>query len=436
MKQELFSEHFSVNERGNLSFDGLDLADAARQFGTPAYLISEDAVRQQCRAYMQAMRREFGGRFKVAYASKALCSSFLYPILQSEGLNADVVSGGELYTALRAGFPASNLHFHGNNKTDAELEQAVDCGIGSVVIDCFDEIERLDALCSEKGKRVSVLLRVKPGVDAHTHEFISTGHNDCKFGFGIEDGQVYEAARRLKTCKSLDFCGLHCHIGSQIFLKEPFGVAADVMAGLFAALRRDFGFDLRELILGGGFGVKYMPEDRPVPVDEMVAFLGDAVRQSCKKHEVDVPEIVIEPGRSIICAAGVTLYTVGAVKPVPGARTYVAVDGGMPDNPRFALYQAQYDACIVGKAGQEKTETVTIAGKCCESGDMISRDIRLQPAQRGDLLCVFSTGAYTYSMASNYNRLPRPPIVLVSEGASRLVVRRESFEDLVRNDLL
>lgn len=435
MKDGLFSEHFSVNAQGHLALDGLDLVGAAQEFGTPAYVISEDAVRGQCRAYMQAMKDAFGDRFKVSYASKALCAKFIYPIVQSEGLHADVVSGGELYTAMQAGFPASKLHFHGNNKSDDELRQAVDCGIGAVIIDCMDEIGRLNAICGQRRRRIPVLLRIKPGVDAHTHEFISTGHNDCKFGFGIEDGQAYEAARLLRGCEWLDFCGLHCHIGSQVFLKEPFGVAADVMIRLLAELRRG-GFDLRELILGGGFGVRYMPEDRPVPVSEMVSYLGDAVRQSCRMYDTPLPEIVVEPGRSIVCTAGVTLYTVGSVKAVPGARTYVAVDGGMPDNPRFALYQAQYDACIANKAAQEKSEIVTIAGKCCESGDLLGRDMHLQPAQRGDVLCVFSTGAYTYSMASNYNRLPRPPVVLVSGGRAQVAVRRESYADLVRNDLL
>ena len=435
MEQELYSEHFSVDEVGKLRMDGVDLTEVARRFGTPAYVISEEAVRSQCRAFMEAMRREFGGNFKVAYASKALCAGFLYRILQSEGLNADVVSGGELYTALHAGFPAQHLHFHGNNKTDDELAFAVEKGIGSIVIDGFDEIERLDAICALMNKRARVLLRVKPGVDAHTHEFISTGHSDCKFGFGIEDGAVFAAARALLGCTHLDFRGLHCHIGSQVFLKEPFGVAAEVMVALFARLQTEYGCKLEELILGGGFGVKYMPEDRPVPVDEMVGFLGQAVRQSCQKHGIPVPEVVIEPGRAIVCAAGVSLYTIGSIKSAPNSRTYVSVDGGMSDNPRFALYQAQYDACIAGKAAAEKTELVTIAGKCCESGDMITRDIYLQPAQRGDVLCVFATGAYTYSMASNYNRLLRPPIVLISGGEPRLVVRRETYEDLVRCEL-
>ncbi len=436
MKQELFSNHFAVGNNGCLVFDGLDLVQAAKTFKTPAYFISEAVVRENCRAYMRAMRQQFGERFKVAYASKALCSSFIYPILQSEGLNADVVSGGELYTALHAGFPAQKLHFHGNNKTDDELLQAVQCGIGSVVIDCLDEIERLDAVCRHLEKKIPVLLRVKPGVDAHTHEFISTGHNDCKFGFGIEDGQVFEAAEMLSRCKFLDFCGLHCHIGSQVFLKEPFGIAAGVMVALFARLNKEYGFSLRELILGGGFGVRYMPEDTPVPIPEMVSYLGQCLRESCSQHGIDVPEIVIEPGRSIICTAGVILYTVGSVKKIPHARTYVSVDGGMPDNPRYALYQAQYDACIADRAAQEKSEIVTIAGKCCESGDLISRDIPLQPARRGDTLCVFSTGAYTYSMASNYNRLPRPPVVVIQNGCGRVVVRRETYEDLVRNDVI
>ncbi len=435
MEQGLYSEHFSVDPAGRLRMDGVDLWEVAQNFGTPAYVISEDAVRSQCRAFMGAMRHEFGGNFKVAYASKALCAGFLYRILQSEGLNADVVSGGELYTALQSGFPAGHLHFHGNNKTDDELRYAVESGIGSIVVDCFDEIERLDAICARLNRRARVLLRVKPGVDAHTHEFISTGHSDCKFGFGIEDEAVFAAVRALKDCTYLDFCGLHCHIGSQVFLKEPFGIAADVMVSLFARLQTGYGCKLKELILGGGFGVKYMPQDKPVPVDEMIAFLAQAVRQSCEKYGIPVPEVVIEPGRAIVCAAGVSLYTVGSIKSAPNSRTYVAIDGGMSDNPRFALYQAQYDACIVNRAGQDKSQLVTIAGKCCESGDMITRDIYLQPARRGDVLCVFATGAYTYSMASNYNRLLRPPVVLISNGTPRLAIRRETYEDLVRCEL-
>jgi len=434
--KSLYSSHFDISSTGTLCLDGVELLELARTYGTPLYVMSESAIRQACRRFVGAMGRNFGC-FKVAYASKALCAAFLYPILEAEGMHADVVSGGELYTALLAGFPASKLHFHGNNKSVDELEYAVHSGIGSVVIDSLGEIERLDAIAARLGKRVRVLFRVKPGVEAHTHASIMTGQNDSKFGFGIEDGAGLEAALAIHRAGNLELRGIHCHIGSQIFGDQSFTVAADKMIAFTAQLNQALGVTLPELILGGGFGIRYMPEDDSPDVDALIDSIGSAVRQGCKKHGVPLPEIVIEPGRAIVGPAGCTLYTVGGVKDITGARCYVTVDGSMSDNPRHALYDAQYDACVVDRAGESKRVIQTIAGRCCESGDMISRDIALQPARAGDTLCVYATGAYNYAMSMNYNRLPRPAMVLIAEeGTHRLVIRRETWADMTRCDVI
>lgn len=437
MERAVYSKYFSIGSNGNLHLDGVDLTEVAHEFGTPAYVMSDKNIRDNCRAFLDSMKREFGENgYEVAYASKALCAGFFYRILMEEGMHADVVSGGELYTALHAGFPAAHLHFHGNNKTNAELSYAVKEGIGAIMIDDYAEIARLDAVCASLGKRVSVMLRIKPGVDAHTHEFISTGHHDSKFGFGIEDGEAIRAAKAVHEAQNLDFIGIHCHIGSQIFETEPFAAAADVMCALLAEIKQTLGIELPNLVMGGGFGIKYNEEDHPIEISEMIAALGKAVRDNIAKHGVKMPLIGIEPGRSMAGAAGCTLYTVGGIKRLANARHYIAIDGGMPDNPRFALYDAKYDAVLANKVTQPRDELVTIAGKCCESGDLIARDTMLQVAEAGDIMCVFATGAYNYSMASNYNRLTRPPIVLIRDGKALLAVKRESYEDLVRNEVL
>ncbi len=437
MENNLYSEHFSFGQDGTLHFDNVSLAQIAQQYGTAAYVMSESTIIETCRAFYTSMKREFGENFKVAYASKAFSAAFLYPILLSEGLHADVVSGGELYTALLSGFPASKLHFHGNNKTDDEIEYAVKSGIGSMVIDNYEEIFRLDAVAKKYSVKVNTLFRVKPGIDAHTHESIQTGQNDSKFGFGIVDGEAMRASKAILSCSNLIFKGIHCHIGSQIFETSPYYVAADVMVGFMSDVKKQLGHTLPELILGGGFGIKYMPQDKPVAIPTVVEHLGKAVRQACAKHDFDRPEVVIEPGRSLIGTSGVTLYTVGGVKDIKDARRYVSVDGGMTDNPRCALYQAQYDAVVVNRASQPKDTLQTIAGRCCESGDMVSKDVYFQKAEAGDILCVFATGAYCYAMASNYNRVPRPPVILITKsGETKVVVRRESYEDIVRNDVL
>lgn len=430
-----YSEHFTIGENGHLCLDGIDLVKTAEAFGTPVYVMSESQLRENCRAFTQAMERNFGARYKVAYASKALCAKFIYPILASEGIHADVVSGGELYTALKAGFDPRHLHFHGNNKTAAELKMAVDCGIGSIIIDAMEEVDRLEAICAAKGVRQRVLFRVKPGVHADTHEFISTGQNDSKFGFGIEDGEAMRMTRHILEQKHLDFAGIHCHIGSQVFSIDGFARAAKIMFDFFCGIERELHITMDEMIIGGGFGVKYMPEDEPGTFGEKIDAMGRVMRDEAAKLGRKVPEIVIEPGRSMVCAAGCTLYTVGSVRDIKDARCYVSVDGGMTDNPRFALYQAKYDAVVANRAGAPRDKLQTIAGRCCESGDLVARDLQFQAAKAGDILCVFATGAYNYSMASNYNRVPRPPILLVSDGMVREVVRRETYEDLIRNDL-
>ena len=432
-----YSKHFTIADNGHLHMDGVDLIEVAKQYGTPAYVMSESQLRENCREFTTAMKRNFGENYKVAYASKALCARFLYPILASEGIHADVVSGGELYTALKAGFNPKHLHFHGNNKTVAELEMAVECGIGSIIIDAFEEVDRIEAICAKKGVKQRVLFRVKPGVHADTHEFISTGQNDCKFGFGIEDGDAMRMSKYILEHEHLEFAGLHCHIGSQVFSIDGFARAAKIMFDFFCKVENELNIKMEELIVGGGFGVKYMPEDEPGTFSEKIDAMGEVLRAEAAKAGREVPEIVIEPGRSMVCAAGCTLYTVGSVRDIKDARSYVSVDGGLPDNPRFALYQAQYDAVVANRADAPKDKLQTIAGRCCESGDLVARDLMFQTAKAEDILCVFATGAYNFSMASNYNRVPRAPIVLVKEdGTTQEVVRRETYEDLIRNDIV
>ena len=431
-----YSDHFTIEDDGHLHLDGVDLVEVAKQYGTPVYVMSEKQIRENCRAFTQAMARNFGEKYKVAYASKALCAKFIYRILQSEGIHADVVSGGELYTALKAGFDPKHLHFHGNNKTEAELEMGVDCGIGSIIIDAYEEVERLEAVCAARGVHQRVLFRVKPGVHADTHEFISTGQNDSKFGFGIEDGEAMRLARHILEQPHLDFAGIHCHIGSQVFSVDAFARAAKIMFDFFCKMEQELNIHMDEMIIGGGFGVKYMPSDEPGTFGEKLDAMGKVMHEEAAKYGREIPEIVIEPGRSMVCAAGCTLYTVGSVRDIKDARTYVSVDGGMIDNPRFVLYGAEYDAVVANRANAPRDKVQTIAGRCCESGDLVARDLKFQTAKAEDIICTFATGAYNFSMASNYNRVPRPSIILVKEdGTTAEVVRRQTYEDLISCDL-
>ncbi len=427
--------NLTVSNEGHLQIGGADAVQLAKTHGTPLYVLDENMIRESCRGFHSVIDSEYGGRGLICYASKALSCMELYRIVHSEGLGADVVSGGELFTALKAGMPAEKIVMHGNSKSDAELQMAVDTGVGRIVCDNLPELARLNAIAAAVGKTVKIMLRIKPGIDAHTHSFIQTGQIDSKFGFALETGEALEAVKAASAYSNLELVGIHCHIGSQILETEPFAEAGRVMVRFMDEVRTALGITLAEVNLGGGPGIRYVESDDPKPFSEIVRAILAAVKATCTERSFPEPFVLFEPGRSIVGGAGVTLYTVMAKKVIPNVRTYVLVDGGMCDNPRYALYQSQYEALLANKAGQPRTETVTVGGKCCESGDLIGEGMALQPAEPGDILAVLTTGAYNYSMASNYNRNPRAEIVMVKDGEARTVVRRESYEDIVRNDI-
>ena len=432
----LLYKHLSVNERGHLAIGGVDTLELAREFGTPAYVMDEDAIRGRMRTYLNAAHTCFGADALPLYASKALCFTGIYRIAAEEGMGVDCVSGGELYTARVAGFPASRIYFHGNNKTERDICDAMDMGVGTFVADNKEELLSLQSHAAERGITQRILLRITPGIDPHTHKAIVTGSVDSKFGSAIETGQAMEIVKLALSMENLHLSGFHCHIGSQIFDTHPFSEAADIMVRFIASVRDECGYEAEELNLGGGLGVPYTEFDRPVDYTAAIRDMAAIVHGFCDTHGVKMPKVILEPGRSLVAEAGITLYTVGSVKEIPGFRTYVSVDGGMPDNPRYALYQSTYTALIANRPDAPRDNRVTIAGRCCESGDLIGEDMPLQAAARGDILAVLTTGAYNYAMASNYNRLPRPPVILIKDGAARVAVRRETYEDLVRNDVL
>lgn len=424
-----------INAQGHLEIGGCDATALREQFGTPLYVVDEQLVRRRCREFIEAFRAT-GLSFQVAYASKAFCVVAMCALAAEEGMSLDVVSDGELYTALQAGFPVERIHFHGNNKTPAELEMALDAKIGCFVVDNLTELHLLQALAAERNMRTNILLRVTPGVEAHTHEYISTGQTDSKFGFDIGNGAAMEAVKLALQQSQLNLLGVHSHIGSQIFEVDGFQVAAERVAAFTKSVKEELGAEFKVINLGGGFGIRYTEEDTPLPVTRYVEAIAEAVKTHFAGISATLPEIWIEPGRSIVGDAGTTLYTVGSIKDIPEVRKYVSVDGGMTDNPRPALYQAKYEAMLANRANDPAEETVSIAGKACESGDMLIWDVELPCVRSGDLLAVSSTGAYNYSMASNYNRIRRPAVVFAANGKAELVVRRESYEDLVRNDLI
>lgn len=424
-----------VSQEGHLLLGGCDAVKLAKQYGTPLYVMDETAVREAMRAYRQSMEEFYGGRGLTCYASKAFACKEIYRIADEEGLGADVVSGGELYTALKAGFPAEKLVFHGNNKTDAELRMALENGVGRIVADSIEEAESLSALAAELGCEAPVLLRVTPGIDAHTHEFIRTGQIDSKFGLTLETGEAMEGVKKALALPSVRLLGLHCHIGSQIMDAAPFIHAGEVMMGFIAEIKAQTGVTLAELNLGGGFGIRYHEGDDPIAYAAYMAEVSEAIRKTADAKGIPTPFILMEPGRSIVGEAGTTLYTVGRRKEIPGVRTYISVDGGMSDNPRYILYQAKYDFLLANRAADRADETVTVAGKCCESGDLLGEGVSLPHAGPGDILAVCCTGAYNYSMASNYNRNPIPPVVMVRDGESRVIVKGQRYEDLIQYDV-
>ena len=427
--------HLDVNEQGHLTIGGMDTVALAREFGTPAYIMDENAIRAQFRTYLTAARTHFGENALPAFASKALCFTEIYRIAAEEGLGIDCVSGGELYTARRANFPAERIHFHGNNKTDADLDMALSMGVGTIVVDNTDELLALDRIADEKGVVARILLRITPGIDPHTHRAIQTGNVDSKFGNAIITGAAMAITRLALSLAHVKLAGFHCHVGSQIFDLQPFCDAAHIMMRFIKDVQQQTGYLATDLNLGGGLGVPYTANDARIDYAAAIADIAAIVREKATALSLPMPRVLLEPGRSLVAAAGITLYTVGGVKEIPGFKNYISVDGGMPDNPRYALYQSEYTALIANRAAAPADFRATVAGRCCESGDLIGEDMPIQRPQRGDILAVLTTGAYNYSMASNYNRLPRPPVILVKDGVARVAVRRESFEDLVRLDV-
>ena len=431
----MLTDGLNINKKGHLTIGGCDTVELAETYGTPLYVMNEEVIRRALRAYVQSMETYYPQGGRVAYASKACCFLEMYRIAAQEGCGADVVSGGELYTALRAGMPAERLYFHGNNKPEGELRMALEAGVGRIVVDNPAELRRLSSIAQDMGSTAAILLRVTPGIDAHTHQFIRTGQIDSKFGLTLENGEALAAAREALSLPGIDLKGFHCHIGSQIFDVDPFAHAADVMLRFMARVRGETGATLTELNLGGGFGIRYTDRDQPKPFGAYMKQVSAVMSQTAAELDFPLPFIILEPGRSVAASAGITLYTVGAVKSIPGVREYVSVDGGMGDNPRYALYKAAYTVVAANRMREPNTRVMTISGRCCESGDLIQENVPLPDCEHGDILAVLGTGAYNYSMSSNYNRLPRPAVVMVMDGTSRVVVKGETYEDLIRNDV-
>lgn len=428
-----------VNEQGHLEIGGADAVALAKSFGTPLYVMDEQYIRDMCSVYRDAIREEYDGNGLVLYASKAFSCLAIYKIADSEHIGVDAVSAGELYTAFKAGFPAEKIYLHGNNKLPYELEFALDHKVGTIVVDAYSELDMIDQMCAERGMVQNILLRINPGVEAHTHRFIQTAKTDSKFGFSVADGTAEKITQYALTKKHVHLAGYHCHIGSQIFEKQSFLLAVDKMMAFIAEIGKKYSFETEVLNLGGGYGIWYTDEDAKFSCADYADYLKAIIRElkvKSQEYGVRSPFLIVEPGRSIVGEAGVTLYTVGTIKEIPGIKKYVAVDGGMFDNPRYALYQAKYTAILANRAAEKPTEVVSVAGKCCESGDLVCADVSLPKAESGDILAVLSTGAYNYSMASNYNRNFIPPVVLVKDGKAEYIVKPQTFEDLVRNDVI
>ncbi|WP_425467658.1 diaminopimelate decarboxylase [Psychrobacillus soli] len=424
----------AVNEKGHLVLGGIDSLELAKTYGTPLFVYDLALIRERARAFINTFKEQ-NVPAQVAYASKAFSSVAMYQVMKQENLSLDVVSSGELYTAIKAGFPVDRIHFHGNNKSKEELLLAMEHNIGCIVVDNFYEIELLKQLTAEHNQKVNILLRVTPGVEAHTHDYITTGQQDSKFGFDLMNGQADLAFSQVYEDDYIQLLGLHCHIGSQIFETIGFKVAAEKLIKKMIEWHHDYDFECTVLNLGGGFGIKYTKEDTPLEPSVYVKEMIMVVKSLIAETNFAMPEIWIEPGRSLVGDAGTSLYTIGSEKEVPDVRNYLAVDGGMSDNIRPALYGALYDAVIANKVGEKADITYTIAGKCCESGDKLIEHIELPKAEPGDILAMFCTGAYGYAMASNYNRLARPAVVFVENGKHQLAVRRETLEDIVHLDL-
>jgi diaminopimelate decarboxylase len=433
-ESKMITDNLTIKDN-TLYIGGVSTLELAKQYGTPLYVMDENVIRKNMREFKASFDKYYGGNGLVCYASKAFSCLEIYRIAKEEGIGTDVVSGAELYTALKAGFDPKNCVFHGNNKTVDELEYAVSVNVGRIAVDNLTELENLNAIAEKAGKVADIIFRIKPGIDAHTHDFIKTGQIDSKFGFALETGEAFDAVKRALEYKNVNLKGLHCHIGSQIMDTEPFTLAAEVLFNLIAKIKNELNYEIDELNLGGGFGIKYLETDDFIPYDNYIRDCSVVVKKMAEEKNLKIPFIMIEPGRAIAAPAGITLYTVGAVKDIPNIRRYVSIDGSMSDNPRYALYKSQYEVICANKAAEPKNDTITLAGRCCESGDIIGENMPLQTVQVGDTIAVLATGAYNYSMSMNYNRLPRPAVVFVKDSTTKLVIKRETYDDVIRNDL-
>ena len=427
--------NIGINKNGNLTCAGQDTVELAEKYSTPLYLIDENKVREKMRIYVEAINKYFPSGSMPLYASKALCFKKIYKIASEENMGIDVVSSGELYTALKAGFPMEKVFFHGNNKTDFDINFAIENKIGYFVCDNLYELEAIDKVAENHGVIQKILLRLTPGIDPHTHVKISTGKVDSKFGIAIETGQAEEAVKIALSKKNVNLCGYHCHIGSQTFDIEPFADGAEIMLKFIAHIKEVCGYEAEILNLGGGMGVKYVDGDPEIDYAKNIHDIAEVIGEKCNSLNISFPVILMEPGRSIVADAGMTLYTVGSTKEIPGYKSYISIDGGMTDNPRYTLYESPYTVAIANKANKHAQNVYTIGGRCCESGDIIQENVNLPLAEKGDILAVMTTGAYNYSMASHYNRIPNPPVVMLKDGESYVAVKRETFDDLIKNDL-
>ena len=435
--KNMICKNLSVNDEGHLTFAGVDTVKLAQKHGTPLYLMDEDRIRERCRTYKTAMREAFGEDALPLYASKAASFKQMYRIIMDEGLGTDLVSSGELYTADAVGFPLERAYFHSNNKTDFDISYAIDKRVGYFVVDNVEELDAIDRIAAQKGVVQKILLRLTPGIDPHTYEAVATGKVDSKFGSAIETGQAEQITKYAISLDNINLAGFHCHVGSQVFDSYVFLRASEIMLDFIAEMAPKYGYMARELDLGGGYGVKYLESDPDIDIAANIREVAEHINEHCAKLGIKCPAIRLEPGRSIVADAGMTLYTAGTVKRIPGYKNYVSVDGGMADNPRYALYKSPYTVLLANRMNSTApTFTCTIAGRCCESGDLIQENVTL-PAdvKRGDLVAVLTTGAYNYSMSSNYNRLPKPPVVMLSGGEDYVAVKRETPADVCRNDV-
>jgi diaminopimelate decarboxylase len=424
------------NRDGAAYFSQCNLENLSVKYGTPLYVISEPSIRSKCREIKNSFLDKYPNT-KAFYASKAFLTLEMGKIIKEEGLGVDVVSGGELFVAIKAGIDPKDIMFHGNNKTIGELIMAIDRGVGRIVVDSIDELTLLEELACEHNKIVDILFRITPNTDCNTHKYISTGQKDSKFGIPLDEIIIKTAIKKAVGSKYLRFKGIHFHVGSQLFDNSNHLQAIENTTLLMKSLKEEMGVVIEELNVGGGFGIKYVEEDKPKPLSYFVDAIMDKILEKCMQYDLITPRVFIEPGRWIAGEAGITLYTIGTVKEIPEVRTYVSVDGGLPDNPRTALYHAKYEAYIATKLNCSRDKIVTIAGKCCESGDVLIWDLMVpESIHRGDVLAVMSTGAYNYSMSSNYNKIPRPAVVMVNQGEERLVVKRESYEDLIAMEVV